>query len=100
MYNSFVVAPFWANFDSRQQGQVRYKIFRAGESSASDDILGLVSTFVSNQTDSSDYAGSWMLVATWEGIQEFKRGNPSMLPPVSFFFFLHHIIVAMWLDSA
>lgn len=58
---------------------MRYKTFRAGENSASDELLVHVSDFVNNQTDSIEFLGSWMLVVTWDRLQEFKRVDDPML---------------------
>lgn len=84
VFDSNAVAPFWAAIDTRPQGEVRYNILTAGENAISDNLLGRVTMFINDQTDYTDFAGNWMLVATWDRVQEFNREeNPVMSSNVS-----------------
>ena len=82
---SFAVAPFWTAMDTRVQGQVRYKTFSTGGGSPEEEqALERVSAFVSGETTSDGFDGVWMLVASWENVQQFRRkDNPEMTSIVS-----------------
>ncbi len=70
---SFAVAPFWAGIDTRAQGLVRYQVFTAADSGlTSGEALQRVSDFVNGETSSSSFAGTWMLLVSWEDVQEFR----------------------------
>lgn len=71
--NAHVVAPYWSAIDTRPQGQVRYRVVTGGESTAADEALESVSMVVRDQAGDTGFIGTWMLVASWEGVQEFHR---------------------------
>lgn len=54
-----VIAPFWANIDTRAQGQVRYKTYTEGEDFDSDDLLEMVSTYVNSQISNRNFTGQY-----------------------------------------
>lgn len=63
---SYIVAPFWADHDTRLAGQVSYRMYNK-----SDNIIPVVSRFIRQQTE-TDFDGSWMLVAHWKDIPEHR----------------------------
>ena len=65
---SYIVAPFWADFDSTDEGSVSYWIEEAGTSVS----IGIASQFIQIEYGDEDFSATWMLVAYWED-----------LPPVS-----------------
>ena len=61
--HSYIVAPYWANFDTTSDGSVSWWI-------EEDPIYVLfVSTFIQSQFGDEDFFGTWMLVAYWEDVQ-------------------------------
>ena len=66
-----VVAPFLADHDPRLFGSVRYKVY-----SNPNQNMKLVSEFIRNKNYSSDFDGTWMLVAEWKDVPQY----PATLP--------------------
>lgn len=62
---SYIVAPFWADHDSRLAGHVSYKVYNKSES------VSAVSRFIRQQTG-TDFDGSWMLIAHWNNIPQHR----------------------------
>jgi hypothetical protein len=60
------VAPFWADHDPRPAGQIAYEIH-----GANSEILSVVNRFIRQQTG-TDFEGSWMLVANWDNVPEYR----------------------------
>lgn len=63
--NSYIVAPYWANFDTTSSGRVSWWI----EESSMSILVPTVSDFIQNQFGDGDFTGTWMLIAYWEGVQ-------------------------------
>ena len=61
---SYIVAPFWADFDTTTGGSVTWWIEEASSSAA----IGAVSEFIQQEYGSADFSATWMLVAYWEDI--------------------------------
>ena len=74
VHYSYLVAPYWSDIDTRLDGQVNYEVHIAGESSTSDEYLGRVSSLINSESDTY-FNGSWMVVATWDGVHPFPHGN-------------------------
>ena len=62
---SYIVAPFWANFDTTLGGSVKWEIH---QSSSSANVMQ-VSHFIQSQYEVAGFIGSWMLVGSWENMQ-------------------------------
>ena len=71
---SSVLAPFWADVDTRAAGLVSYEVHQRGENADSDAILERVSGFVTAQANVS-ITGLWMLVAQWDRVHPFPHGS-------------------------
>ena len=62
---TYLVAPFWADHDTRPSGQVSYEVHY------SNALTSHVSQFISQQ-QMSNFTATWMLIAEWEGIQQYQ----------------------------
>lgn len=71
VFNSYVAAPYWADIDNRNLGEIWYETHRAGQSSTSDTLLERVSNLVRSEQNVFPYQGTWMVVATWNGSVPF-----------------------------
>ena len=75
--NSFLIAPFWGQSDTRKAGVVSYvTLDQTADDVTMESLLNSVSLFVSTQTGET-FRGSWMLVAHWGGIHPFPHGSYS-----------------------
>ena len=63
---SYIVAPFWADHDPRPAGQISYEIHDANSES-----LVVVNRFIRQQSGTA-FEGSWMLLAHWDDIPEYR----------------------------
>ena len=63
---TYMVAPFWANFDTTQGGIVSWSV-HTRESSLL--LVTTVDDFITNEYGDSNFEGSWMLLAFWENVQ-------------------------------
>jgi len=61
---TYLVAPFWADHDTRPSGQVSYEVHQ------SNALTSCVSQFISQQ-HMSNFTATWMLIAEWEDIQQY-----------------------------
>eukprot|EP00731_Ephydatia_muelleri_P017659 Em0010g757a len=64
--NAYVVAPFWSDNDLRLAGNVTYQVFTSQ--------LADVNAFISDTTG-TNFTGTWMLVAQWNGAHPFPHGS-------------------------
>lgn len=63
---SYVVAPFWANFNATQYGNVSWEIH---DISQSPDLLNQVNNFI--QVDEGiNFTGTWMMIGFWEELHD------------------------------
>ncbi len=69
-YN-YLVAPFWADIDTRIQGTVSYEVHNDGSS-----LLAQVNTYLTSYTGSV-FSGNWMIAAEWQGVQQHSRTGPT-----------------------
>ncbi len=77
IYENYLLAPFWADVDispffgSINDGSIKYEVHTtASNFSGSIDLIGRVSNFISNKTETT-FEGSWMLVALWDEVPPF-----------------------------
>ena len=68
---SYILAPFWADFDTTEGGSVSWWIEQA-ESSVS---IGYASNFIQNEYGDGDFSATWMLAANWEDLQPVSHYN-------------------------
>ena len=73
IHNSYVIAPFWADIDTRAAGSVFYEVHQRGTNVGSNAVLERVSGFISAELSTS-FTGSWMLVAQWDRVHPFPHG--------------------------
>lgn len=81
--HTFFVAPYWADSDIRDDGEVSYRV-RTSQASAQ---MSLVSEFISERQNIL-FEGEWMLLVEWNEIPEFSGSDdevPLKIPPVIFF---------------
>ena len=67
-----MVAPFWADHDPRPGGEISYEVYNT-----SSEILSVVNRFIRQQID-VDFDGTWMLLAKWDSIPEY-RSDPDVV---------------------
>ena len=72
---SYMIAPFWADFDTTIGGTVSWELH---DRSNSPDLVEAVDSLIADEYDDPNFEGSWMLVAFWENVQ------PSELDGVRF----------------
>ena len=72
MHYAYAIAPYWADIDTRQQGEVWREVHTRGGGSQSDNLLDQVSQFVNSQTANVGFSGTWMLVATWDAVRPYS----------------------------
>lgn len=72
---TYLIAPFWADFDTTSGGTVSYEIH---DRQNSPDLVGRVDSFLANEYGDSDFQGSWMLVAFWENVQSSELTDVSI----------------------
>ena len=75
-----MVAPFWADADTRLEGAIYYETHLAGSSNVSDDRLNRVSTFIQVELGVS-FNGTMMLLVTWDGVHPFPHGTGNTADP-------------------
>lgn len=60
---SYIVAPFWADFDASLGGTVSWSIEQ------NTVTVVYVSEFIQSQYGDEDFVGNWMLIVNWEDMQ-------------------------------
>ena len=65
---SYIVAPFWADFDTTTGGQVSWWI----QTGSSIQVL-TASSFIQLQYGDEDFTATWMLGAYWENLQPVSQ---------------------------
>jgi len=70
------VAPYWADHDIRREGNVCYETFERGKSQNDDILLNRVSDFL-NLNMSSNFSGSFMILAEWQDVHPYPHGSGS-----------------------
>ena len=79
-----MIAPFWANFDTRIGGAVSWELHNRTNSLA---LVAAVDLFIQTEYGDLNFQGSWMLVVFWENVQ------PSELDEVRFCHFFNHLLI-------
>ena len=73
--NIHVVAPYWSDNDIRREGNVSYEVFQLqGTGAYGDQLLDDVSSYIRERSMSSDFQGSFMILAEWEGVHPYPHG--------------------------
>lgn len=88
----YIVAPFWADFNTMMNGSVSYDIYTMENSS---DLLNNVNTLIQIEHGDSFFNGEWMLVAYWEDIQ-----SPFSSDMVSFKYWSVHVYTPLTTKTA
>ena len=69
---AYVVAPFWSDNDLRLAGNITYQVHES-----MTNLVANVSAFISDTTG-TNFSGTWMLVAQWNGAHPYPHGsNPN-----------------------
>ena len=73
-----MVAPYWTDNDIRREGNVSYEVFQLQAMGAyGDQLLDDVSSYIRERNMSSDFAGTFMILAEWEGVHPYPHGASS-----------------------
>ena len=73
-----MVAPYWTDNDIRREGNVSYEVFQLQATGAyGDQLLDDVSSYITECNTSSDFAGTFMILAEWEGVHPYPHGASS-----------------------
>jgi len=93
-----VVAPYWSDNDIRREGNVSYEVFQLQATGAyGDQLLDNINSYIRERSTSSDFQGSFMILAEWEGVHRYPHGANSssnddpFLNQVSALFNMHDI---------
>ena len=74
IHTSHVMAPFWADVDTRLAGSVSYETHHRGSNAESNAVLERVSGFIAAQTN-TNFTASWMLLAQWDRVHPYPHGS-------------------------
>ncbi len=74
LVNFQLVAPFLADHDPRKFGLVRYKVY-----SRPNENTRVVSEFIKNKNFSSNFVGTWMLVAEWYRVPLYPASDANIV---------------------
>jgi len=81
-----VVAPYWIDNDIRREGNVSYEVFQLQATGAyGDQLLDVVSRLIRECNMSSDFKGSFMILAEWRDVHPYPHGANSSLDDDPFF---------------
>jgi len=73
-----VVAPYWSDNDIRQEGSVSYEVFQLRTTGAyGDEVLDDVSSYIRERNMSSNFQGSFMILAEWTDVHPYPHGASS-----------------------
>ena len=74
--NLFLVAPFWADIDIRDAGDIFYEVHTAFSSGDQDssDLMSQVDDYIQGETG-QEFSGSWMLVVQWDMVHPWPHGE-------------------------
>ena len=71
----YVVAPYWADYDIRRDGNVFYETFERGRSRYDDVVLDTVSHFLRLNNEALSFSGTFMILAEWQGVHPYPHGS-------------------------
>lgn len=63
---TYLIAPFWADFDTTIGGTVSYEVH---DRQNSPSLVERVDSFIANEYGDNNFFGSWMLIAFWENVE-------------------------------
>ena len=69
-----IVAPFWANVNTRIAGDISYQVF---DTSSNPELLEEVSAFIATKHE-VPFTGQWMLVADWSGVSSYRGSSTTV----------------------
>lgn len=74
--NSFLIAPFWSDVDIRKDGKIFYEVHQSSNTASAELLANVNSAINANgNTDTSNFNGTWMLVAKWESVGPYPAGS-------------------------
>ena len=62
---TFTVAPFWADNDIREEGEISYEVHSAGS-----PLISEVNSFIRDH-QGVEFSGTWMVIAEWYQVYEY-----------------------------
>ena len=71
----YVVAPYWADHDTRRGGSVLYETFQRGQSSNDNSILNNVNRYLRVNNVTGDFTGTFMILAKWENVHPYSYAS-------------------------
>lgn len=74
-FPTYVVAPFWTDIDTREAGNVSYRVITSGTFAS---IVEDVSEYVSRKMNVT-FSGKWMIVAEWNSVHEYGTSKPYLV---------------------
>ena len=81
-----MVAPFWTDNDIRREGNVSYEVFQAQATGAyGDQLLDDISRYIRERNASSNFSGSFMILAEWRDVHPYPHGSSSFFDNIPFF---------------
>lgn len=73
---TYMVAPFWADFDTTMAGNVSWEVHNSDNSLA---LVRSVDAFIAVEGGDASFESSWMLVGFWENVQPSTVSNVKFL---------------------
>ncbi len=75
--NALALAPFWSDNDIRKEGAVRYTTYNPTTDKYTNggSLLKLVNDNIHALQGETSFAGSWMLIAHWDGVHPSPHGD-------------------------
>ena len=73
-YYDYAVAPYWADNDARLNGQVSWEMYSTGEGPATDTIIQTINDFINDNTNETNFAGTFVFVGFWEEMHPYPAG--------------------------
>ena len=67
---AYLVAPFWADADLRESGNILWEVHSAGGSEIGDSYLDQVSVFIENR-ENVTFAGNWMMMVDYDQVPPY-----------------------------
>lgn len=62
----YLIAPFWDDANTNDGGTISYEIHTSGTT------LDMVSQYVQQKTNNTDFEGYWMMVVLWDRVPPFS----------------------------
>nr|CCK33018.1 nidogen [Suberites domuncula] len=75
--DDYIIAPFWADADTRSTGQVRYEVHKEySPYSSSQQLRSQIGTYITDVTGDSAHVSS-LLVVEWRDVPQFSSSQPT-----------------------